>query len=380
MAASAAPISASAAPVAAEIGRHDACARSPSSAASPSSTSRARAGERHAGALGMQGTGDRRADAARGAGDQRGGPARSNMAGISRSSTARLPQRSPQASDAAMRGRLGQHALGSGRSAPCRRRARRSSRTPRPPWRRCTRASAPRAVTWPTSSSRISAGSRHRCRPRHWRSAAPSARCSAAALSASAMIRPPAASARNGRVRRPAAAPPACAPRALASATARSTAVDGAGDHHLARRHCRWPPRTPGLAAASARQWRLAASQVERRAAPPWRPVAGRDRLLHGLAAQLQQPGGVGEGEAAGGGQGANIRPASGRRRSAAVRATPMPTSAPAPRSTASDTAISAGWAFSVRTRSLAGPFEHELGELLARAPRRSRRKPSGQR
>ena len=33
------------------------------------------------------------------------------------------------------------------------------------------------------------------------------------------------------------------------------------------------------------------------------RAFAGRDRLLHRLAAQLQQPGGVGDGEAAGGGQ-----------------------------------------------------------------------------
>ena len=93
---------------------------------------------------------------------------------------------------------------------------------------------------------------------------------------------------------------------------------------------------------------------------------ARRHGALHGVAAQPEEARGLGDREAAGSGERAvfaegmsgderrRLRQGSCRRRARCTR------------STASDTAIKAGWAFSVRVSSSGGPSNMSFGEALA--------------
>ena len=130
-----------------------------------------------------------------------------------------------------------------------------------------------------------------------------------------------------------------------------------------------WPPPLSLATAHDLALRRLLAGLLGRprarcRAAPPWRrrrpapPAASPGRAAseaarrRRVAARRPPPG-------------PNIRPANGRR-----RRRPAPTAAcrrpsPGSRTTARLTAISAGWAFSVRVRSDSGPSRISFDELL---------------
>ena len=84
---------------------------------------------------------------------------------------------------------------------------------------------------------------------------------------------------------------------------------------------------------------------------------ADRHRLLHGETAGAQQPRGIADGKAAGGGQ-RGIFPERVPGDIGGIAATEKPASVSSTRSVASDTAISAGCAFSVSCRVSAGPSQ----------------------
>ena len=92
---------------------------------------------------------------------------------------------------------------------------------------------------------------------------------------------------------------------------------------------------------------------------------ADRHRLLHGEPARAQQPRGVGEGEGAAAAS-AEYSPSEWPATNCASRARSRPASVSSTRSAASETAISAGCAFSVSVSVSAGPFEDEAAQLLA--------------
>ena len=107
--------------------------------------------------------------------------------------------------------------------------------------------------------------------------------------------RRPAASARNGRERTPAASSPASRPcpwRSRPRARRRTSRPTG----RPGRRHCRSPRRRPRRAGRLVRRspW-LSSNSTPISAAMA--PDADRNRLLHGAAADAQKPRGVGDGE-----------------------------------------------------------------------------------
>ena len=138
---------------------------------------------------------------------------------------------------------------------------------------------------------------------------------------------------------------------------ARSTAALCAADHDLARRivvgdaaDLAWSPSARRPLGDLLRRRR-----ARRRAAPPSRPrppappSASPGRAASAAARRRR-------GRARRPPPAPSIRPANGRRRRPALSASASPPSRSSTRSTARLTAISAGWAFSVRVRSRSGP------------------------
>ncbi len=134
------------------------------------------------------------------------------------------------------------------------------------------------------------------------------------------------------------------------------------------RRCCRWPPRH-----TRARRRRAAACFAAPRPTSVLGPISeaiapsptGTARCMawprsfssRAASASAKRPGR---------GQGASIRPASGRRQRTAPSTRRTPNSCSSARITARLTAISAGWAFSVRVSVLGRPLAHQPGQLLA--------------
>ena len=142
------------------------------------------------------------------------------------------------------------------------------------------------------------------------------------------------------------------APNFGASATARSIAVLVPRDHHLARRIVVGGFAYFALGGGLGQLLRLAEIGAEQRRHGA---LADRHRLLHGPAAHLEQPRGIGEAERAGGRERRIFARANGRRRKRRLPGSLSPLS-PSTRMAASDTAISAGCAFSVSVSSASGP------------------------
>ena len=125
--------------------------------------------------------------------------------------------------------------------------------------------------------------------------------------------RRPAASAGSGRARRRAAGSPR-APQLLGRLDRRVDRRLVAARSRPCRRCCRWRRRRPRPRRAPRRRppRRDVGLRPDQRG---HRPLAHRHGALHGLAAQLQQPGGVGQAAARRPPPAPNIRPANGRRR-----------------------------------------------------------------
>ena len=153
------------------------------------------------------------------------------------------------------------------------------------------------------------------------------------------------------------------APFALAISTARSTAALSPGHDHLAAAIV--VRRLADLALRGLRGDRRGRVEVE----PEQRrhgAGADRHRLLHGAAADAQKPRGVGNATALPAAASAEYSPSEWPATKAASRARSRPASASSTRNAASDTAISAGCAFSVSVSVSAGPSHIDRRELLA--------------
>ncbi len=147
------------------------------------------------------------------------------------------------------------------------------------------------------------------------------------------------------------------APRALAASMASSTAGLDPRDHHIAD----WllslaTTQTPPLEPAPQRS--LGEGQVDLGPISEAMAPSPTGTALHGLAAQLQEAGGVLQAQAS-----------AGRGRMYLAGRWPATKAAPSTatlnsfssvRITARLTAIRAGWAFSVRVSSILGPFPHQ--------------------
>ena len=154
------------------------------------------------------------------------------------------------------------------------------------------------------------------------------------------------------------------APNFGASATARSIAVLGAGDHHLAG--CivvgslrRLRPSAAALASSCAC---VEISAEQRRHCA----LADRHRLLHGATSGLEQPRGVGKAESARCCERRILAERMARHVSDAVLESARPWSRRTPCIAASDTAIKAGCAFSVRIELTLRPLPHQPRQILA--------------
>ena len=174
--------------------------------------------------------------------------------------------------------------------------------------------------------------------------------------------RRPAASARNGTAPTPAAASRAARPWPWRSRP-RARPPPCGRTRRPARRHCRWRPAPVRLARLPRRSPPPARNR--RRAAPPWRrcrpapPAASRGRGCARAAphrrASANRPRPA-----------RRIRRPNGRRRICASRARSTPASVSSTRIAASDTATSAGCAFSVSVIASAGPSHITARELVA--------------
>ena len=134
------------------------------------------------------------------------------------------------------------------------------------------------------------------------------------------------------------------------------TALDGglgAGDHHLAIAVV-----VGGLAHLALRGFRRGCGSSREIEAEQGRHGAGAHgrRTLHRLAADPEQARRIGKREGAVRRRAPNTRPANGPPRILPCWTTVMPCSASSTRITAMDTAIRAGWAFSVSVSSASGP------------------------